>query len=82
MKVLRVEKGEHETVYTDVKPEGAGVYRRNFTDGEFPTFAWEHLIDRNGGTWLRLFDHEQLEKVYRKYLKEHANDPKTTPTDQ
>jgi len=73
MKILRIEKGEYITVYTDVKPEGSGVYRRNYIDGKFPTFSWEHLIDRNGGTWLRLFDHEQIEDAYKQWIKEQKN---------
>jgi len=74
MKILRIEKGEYTTVFTDLKPEGSGIYRRIFIDREFPTVSWEHSIARNGETWLRLFDHEQLEDAYKKYIKEHPED--------
>ena len=66
MKILKVIVGTYETVYTDLKPEGSGIYRRNFTG------TWEHLIDRNGRTWLRLFDHEQIEYLYQEWQKKES----------
>ena len=72
MKILRVESGEYETIYTDAKPKEAGVYRRIYTEGEFPTFSWEHQIDRNGGTWLRLFDETTLEEAYQEFMRKQS----------
>ena len=69
MKILRVEKGEHDLVYTDAKPKEASIYRRNFINGKFPTFSWEHWL---GDThqWLRLFDDTQLEEAYDQWIRE------------
>lgn len=63
MKILKVIKGDYELIYTDAKPKEAGVYRR------YAKSEWEHLIDRNGGTWLKIYDFTFLEKAYEEWVR-------------
>jgi len=71
MKILRIEKGEYETIETD--ETFLNIYRRIFIDGDFPTFSWEHWLgDTN--QWLRLFDHTQLEDCYQLFIKEQSDE--------
>ena len=62
--ILRIEikeiiEGKLEIVHIKAVPEAAGVYIR-FGNGD-----WFHLIDRNGGTYLRVFDPQFFETAYQ-----------------
>ena len=70
MKILRIEKGKHEIVHTDLKPEGSGIFQRVVINGKFPTVSWFRQIDRNGGTWLRLPNDTNMEDCYQEFMRQ------------
>jgi len=63
MKILDASHGTYETIHVDTKPLDAGWYIR------FSSSEWYHKIDRNGGTWLFIYDPATHEDAYKEWKK-------------
>lgn len=62
IKILKIEKGEVETVYIEAKPPEDGIYRR------FGKDIWEHYQGPNWG-WGEYRFTDLLEAAYEKWVR-------------
>ena len=72
IEIIKVVKGEFETVYIKAKPVEAGIYRR-FKEG-----GWEHWQGQRWG-WHEYPYNDLLEAAYTEWVRKERNaNPETS----